>query len=446
MHIDLDGAWPRDAVDTYVDCRAWGPRLRYSATVDGVDEFYEFIRERLGKFTLFGSGDYHHLSALWLRRLEQPVTLVTFDNHPDWDIRPPRWCCGTWINRALELPNVRKAAIWGCGNYELNWPSNLFVNRPALRAGRLEVWPWTERLKESGRKRWPGMTREDWREKFSAFARRVAGEDLYVTVDLDCLDSAESMTNWENGLFKAEDIVWALDELRSQARIVGGDLCGGYSRPTYERLKQRIESTLDHPPLREVTDAEIAERNNQTMRLIWNHLTNGQTGDEVAVAPPPARESEGHPPLPTIPVSPPVKQRPARTFSRRVSMLAILASAVLTTIAEVCLKIGAAATAKHATVLPWLGLSGLESKWVWFGILFTILSFLTWIRALRGVPLSIAFTCSNIVYVFVPLCCWLILGEAISPRRWAGIALLILGLLLMTKPVAELNKKLDDAL
>ncbi|WP_162145242.1 arginase family protein [Chthoniobacter flavus] len=273
IHIDLDGAWPKDATEAYADCRSWGPRLRYSATARGIEEFYEFVRPKMAKYTLFGSGDYHHLSALWLRQFEEPVTIVSFDNHPDWDIRPPRWCCGTWINRALELPHVRKAVIWGCGNFELNFPGHLFVNRRALRNQQLEVWPWTERLKPSGRKRWPGMTREDWQEKFSAFAQRLAGERLYVTVDLDCLSSDESATNWEQGLFTVEDILWALDELRAQASLAGGDLCGAYSVPTFERFKQRIESTIDHPRLDPVNPAEAAARNGRALRMIWSALT-----------------------------------------------------------------------------------------------------------------------------------------------------------------------------
>ncbi|MEI9897574.1 MAG: hypothetical protein WDN28_27885 [Chthoniobacter sp.] len=273
IHIDLDGAWPKDSTESYVDCRDWGRRLRYSATAGGIEAFYEFIRPHLAPFTLFGSGDYHHLSALWLRKLEEPVTLVSFDNHPDWDIRPPRWCCGTWINRALELPTVRKAVIWGCGNFELNWPGNLFVSRKALRTQRLEVWPWTERLKASGRKRWPGMTRENWREKFRAFAQELSGQSVYITVDLDCLEREAAATNWENGLFTVEDIRWALDELRAQTRIAGGDLCGAYSEPQFERWKQRIESTLDHPRLEPVSAAEAAARNARARQLLWSALT-----------------------------------------------------------------------------------------------------------------------------------------------------------------------------
>lgn len=288
VHIDLDGACSRDATESYVDCRTWGRRLRYSATADGVRQFYDFIKESAGRFTLFGSGDYHHLTALWLRKFDEPVTLVSFDNHPDWDIRPPQWCCGTWINRALELPTVRRAVIWGCGNFELNWPGNLFVSRQALRTGRLEVWPWTERLKPSGRKRWPGMTRENWREKFSAFARRLAGENVYVTIDLDCLDREEATTNWENGLFKIADILWALDEMRSQTDIVGGDLCGAYSQPEFERWKQRIESTLDHPRLEPVNAPATAARNARAVRLIWSALTAAGSPDAPGILSRPA--------------------------------------------------------------------------------------------------------------------------------------------------------------
>ena len=271
-HIDLDGAWPANQLDAaeYVDCRNWGPRLRYSTNEREMLEFSDFIRGKLAKFTLFGSGDFHHLSALWLRRITEPFTLVSFDNHPDWDIRPPRWCCGTWINRALEMPNLRRVGIWGCGNFELNWPGCLYVNRDALRAQRIAVRPWTDRLKASGRKRWPGMTRENWREQFSDYAHRIAGENVYVTVDLDCLDARESATNWEQGLFTAEDIAWALGVIRAQATLVGGDLCGAYSEQRYARWKQWFAAKLDHPR-QSVVDAALNER---AFRIIWPALTD----------------------------------------------------------------------------------------------------------------------------------------------------------------------------
>jgi len=280
LHVDLDGAWNQDSVNSfgefpYVDCRMWGPELRYSSHARGIDAFYNFIADKLGRFTLFGSGDYHHLTALWLRRIQEPFVLVSFDNHPDWDTRPPQWGCGTWINRALELPHLRRAAIWGCGNFELNWPGYLFISGKALREQRIEVWPWHERLKPSGQKRWRGITREGWKESFTGFAQQLAGQKVYVTVDIDCLSADASATNWENGLFAPEEVAWALGEIRRNTEILGGDLCGAYSPQRYARWRQRIEAKIDHPKLPPEHGNGAAERNERAFRVIWKELING---------------------------------------------------------------------------------------------------------------------------------------------------------------------------
>ena len=274
-HVDLDGAWSHDVLDHRLDFREWGPRLRYSATPRLLDAFYRSIQPDLEAFTLYGSGDFHHLSALWLRNLSAPVCLVSFDNHPDWDVRPPDWGCGGWINRALELPNVTRASVWGCGNFELNWPHRLFGNQEALASGRLEVHPRYDRIGRSARRRWPALDPDTWRPTFSSFAHGLAGQRVYVTVDLDCLCSGESVTNWEPGLFTAADIAWALDELHSVADVVGGDLCGAWSVPRHARLKQWLSSRLDHPRQPRVDPAHAARINQHAFRVIWHSLTAG---------------------------------------------------------------------------------------------------------------------------------------------------------------------------
>lgn len=274
-HVDLDGAWSRGAAPGafFFDAREWGPGLRYSTTRGLVNDFYERVAPSISPFTLYGSGDFHYLTALWLRQIEEPFTLVSFDNHPDWDVRPPYWCCGTWINRALTLPQLRDVAIWGCGNFELDWPNRLFANHGALRANRLQVWPWAARVSASARKKWPGINDEDWRQKFETFAAALAGGKVYVTVDFDCLRAEEATTNWENGLFTAAGIAWALGRLRQHAEIIGGDVCGAYSPARYIRFKQRIEANLDHPNIGNV-DSEAAEgRNLRALRMIWPALT-----------------------------------------------------------------------------------------------------------------------------------------------------------------------------
>ena len=274
FHIDLDGAWPRDAIaGAYHEALAWGPRLRYCTSMEEVESFAAEVPGGGKNFTLFGSGDFHHLSALWVRRVAEKLTIVSFDNHPDWDVRPPRWGCGAWLNRALEFSHVEAAAIWGCGNFELNWPGQLFIDRRALAAGRLRVWPWTERLAASGRRRFPGIIAADWRERFREFATGLAGRRLYVTVDLDCLTADEAETNWEPGLFTAADLAWALRELRSHAEVIGGDVCGARSRPRYARWGQRLLAKADHPHLAPLHPPAATKRNVRALHTIWPALT-----------------------------------------------------------------------------------------------------------------------------------------------------------------------------
>ncbi len=274
IHLNLDRAW--DKIDLpEVDAREWGPRLRFSAPPREMERFFSEIEPRLDDFILFGSGDFHHLSGLWLRRIQRPVTLVSFDNHPDWDLRPPRWGCGGWINRALELPQVRHVSIWGCGNFECWWPHQIFGNRKAERAGRLAVHPWADDRSAKEQRRRGAILRSNWREHFSDFVRRLNGGEIYVTIDLDCLAPEFACTNWENGRFTLDDVLWALARLRENARIVAGDLCGAYSQPVYARRKQRFASETDHPKLELPAPEKMRAINHVALDALWPALVNG---------------------------------------------------------------------------------------------------------------------------------------------------------------------------
>ena len=176
IHLNLDNAWPADALPLEtLDATSWGPRLRFSAPAGLIEEFYRDYETRVAPFLVYGSGDFHHLSALWARRLDDPFVLVSFDNHPDWDIRPPRWGCGGWVNRALELPHVKKVSVWGCGNFECWWPRQLFGNRRAEREGRLEVHPWADGRPVSDQDRRGAILRANWREHFARFVAELGG-------------------------------------------------------------------------------------------------------------------------------------------------------------------------------------------------------------------------------------------------------------------------------
>ena len=109
---------------------------------------------------------------------------------------------------------------------------------------------------------------------------------------------------------------------------------------------------------------------------------------------------------------------------------------------ELLLKAGASATADPAKSWSGFGITALTSPLTWLAIGVIVVDLIIWLYILRYIPLSIAFPLSRVVDVLVPISCWLILKEAISPLRWGGIALVIVGLVIVARPAAQLEERL----
>lgn len=135
-----------------------------------------------------------------------------------------------------------------------------------------------------------------------------------------------------------------------------------------------------------------------------------------------------------------IADRRYRTWGNPWLQLAV--SVLCVTISELFLKTGADATAEVSEKWGWTGLTSLISPLVWLGILFVIVSFLTWLYVLKHLPLSLAFPVSQSVHVLVPLSSWLVLGEIITPLRWCGIALVLAGLAVVAGPAARFEERL----
>jgi multidrug transporter EmrE-like cation transporter len=101
--------------------------------------------------------------------------------------------------------------------------------------------------------------------------------------------------------------------------------------------------------------------------------------------------------------------------------------ALLVSSAELLLKKGATTGALLPSDIAWLGIGALASRWTWLGILAYLLSFACWLYVLRCLPVSVAFGLISIAQVLVPLGAWAFLGEAITIRRWMGIASVLCG-------------------
>jgi hypothetical protein len=273
----LDDAWEFDGplsfeVPQRVDALGRGPSLRYVTSRKMIDRFYAEFGELFRPFILSGSGDFHHLTTIFIRQIREPFVILSFDNHPDWVVGPARWSCGGWVNRALENPLVLQVAVWGCGNFECGFPWRWRGNRSACRSGRLWVAPW--RREKNDYPDWlHPMSTADWQAAFARFLESIRTSPIYVTVDLDCLAESEAITNWENGRFLLADLLWAINFVRQNARVIGGDLCGAFSALRYASWFQSVAGRLDHPHQRSVTDTKRRSINLHALERIWPILT-----------------------------------------------------------------------------------------------------------------------------------------------------------------------------
>ena len=89
-----------------------------------------------------------------------------------------------------------------------------------------------------------------------------------------------------------------------------------------------------------------------------------------------------------------------------------------------------------------LAFGGLLSGWIWLGIAAMIASLFSWLYVLRSIPLSIAFAFAGAIHILVPVGSWLCLGETISGKRWLGILLVTVGVLVSAKPATAVEEKL----
>jgi drug/metabolite transporter (DMT)-like permease len=63
------------------------------------------------------------------------------------------------------------------------------------------------------------------------------------------------------------------------------------------------------------------------------------------------------------------------------------------------------------------------------------------VEGTKVLPLNIAFNLVNIEHVFVPLASYLFLGEMISPMRAAGIAVVLLGVLVIAESYCRVEER-----
>ena len=95
-------------------------------------------------------------------------------------------------------------------------------------------------------------------------------------------------------------------------------------------------------------------------------------------------------------------------------VLMVLSGAVLEGVAQVCLKRTASSGSRR---LPWLAA----------GVVLFLLEIGLYTRALKTLPVSVAYPLSALSYAAVVVAARLLLGERPDRRRWAGVLLVVTG-------------------
>ena len=127
------------------------------------------IREALAPYGPGGlhwldSGDYHYVSLFIQEMIQEPYSLVLFDNHPDNQhgaFGRELLSCGSWVSEVRKLPN--------------------------------------------------------WRE---------SSHNVYISIDKDVLGRDYARTDWDQGNMTLDQLFSAIRDISLNHRIIGVDVCG----------------------------------------------------------------------------------------------------------------------------------------------------------------------------------------------------------------------------
>ncbi|SEE54455.1 hypothetical protein SAMN05444161_6115 [Rhizobiales bacterium GAS191] len=263
-----------------IDLTQTAASLRIVARRRAMDEFCERLADDgyasggVPEVTFYGSGDFHHLAAGMLRLIKEPVTVIHFDNHPDWVSFPPTYNCGAWVNRVLRLPHIRKVVTLGPCSDDLAFPELKTANLGAVRQGLLEIRPWRRppsrvwrdydrgpaHRSQGGYIEWANLADGDWRAVLGDIIADLPTKAVWLTIDKDVLAEEEAATNWDQGLMSVDHLIEAIKLCALRARILGVDVCGDYSPPRFRDPFRAALAHLDHPA-KPVPTPETLRRN-----------------------------------------------------------------------------------------------------------------------------------------------------------------------------------------
>ena len=155
------------------------------------------------------SGNYHYLSKFWLEKIQEPFSLLVFDNHTDMQEAAffGLLSCGSWAGEVLDTHELL---------------SHICVAGPGLKDFR-----------EYKGQAWAKLTRicreelSDGREEIlREFLETDPDLPLYISIDKDVLRKEEARTNWNQGELALDQLLKLLELIFEKRKVIGADICG----------------------------------------------------------------------------------------------------------------------------------------------------------------------------------------------------------------------------
>lgn len=216
--------------------------------------------------TFLGSGDFHHVTDMLIGHCNEPISVIDFDFHSDWDTIFPILHCGSWAARAMRNRNVMKLVMIGPSSRDLSPFTLQTGDLASLKDDRIEIYPYSRRPAtvffravppniSMETKKYPFFSRIFWNELknrdipefFPHIIRRLPTKKVYATVDKDCLAAGDALTNWDQGELPLDSLIAMLKMIKENLDIVGMDITGDYSPIRVDGIFKNMISRLDHP-------------------------------------------------------------------------------------------------------------------------------------------------------------------------------------------------------
>ena len=250
-----------------IDLTDLGPRCRLYSNEKTAKEVSARINSgSVNSIAFLGSGDFHHITSLLLDKLSEEISVISFDDHPDWDILPPKIGCGSWVTRVLNKDNVKKVILMGASSGDISPTLFRVGNYDSLKDDRLEIYPYQHKPTRVFFKKipenisadvksglffdeihWQELKSKNIAEFFLHILRRLPTKKVYVTIDKDCLKAPYSLTNWAEGHLELEELLLMLKSIKENTEVVGLDITGDYSPVKTEGFIRTVITAINHP-------------------------------------------------------------------------------------------------------------------------------------------------------------------------------------------------------